>query len=282
MPEPSLDDVLTIDVEDWYHVNYESTPDVDEANVESRVERNTYRLLEIMAEFGARATFFYLGSVAERHPDLVRATRAAGHEVASHGFGHELVYKQDEAAFRADVARSAAILSDVLGEPVRGYRAPSWSVSKDTPWFYDVLGELGFTYSSSVFPFRTYLYGDSQAPTGWFRPEGQRHGLVEIPATVAQFAGRRVPFSGGFYMRVLPLWAIRWAQRRVARSGRSTIYYLHPREIDPQQPRLQLARIDRLVTYWGLKGTERKLRGLLRKRPTTTLGQHLEEVGALT
>lgn len=282
MASSGIDDVLTIDVEDWYHLNYDSTPDLDSTNVEDRVERNTYHLLEILAEHGARATFFYLGSVAARHPRLVRATRDAGHEIASHGFGHELVYKQDEAAFRADVQRSLEVLGEAIGEPVRGYRAPSWSVSKDTPWFYDVLGELGFAYSSSVFPFRTYLYGDSKAPTGWFRPPGHQRGLVEIPATVAQVAGTRLPFSGGFYMRALPLWAIRWAQRRVRRSGRATIFYLHPREIDPEQPRLQLARVDRMVTYWGLKGTERKLHGLLQKRPTTTLAQHLADLGAIT
>ncbi|MCA8957123.1 MAG: polysaccharide deacetylase family protein [Planctomycetes bacterium] len=276
-------DTLSVDVEDWYHLNYDAMAGVERRDFEPRVERNTERLLALFAEHGARATFFFLGSVAEEYPELVRAAAAAGHEIASHGYAHELVYSQSRDAFRADVARSLAILQDLTSAPIRGYRAPSWSIRPDreTPWFYEVLAELGLAYSASLFPFTTYLYGDSSAPLGWFRPGDGT--MVEVPTTVAEVAGRRMPFSGGFYLRALPYTALRWAGRRVHAAGRPVMYYLHPREIDPDQPRLKLPRRDALVTYIGLRGAERKLRRLLRAMPTAPvpIADYLAAEGAL-
>lgn len=280
MTAPVRRDVLTIDVEDWYHLNYDSMQSCAGGAREPRVERNTQRLLEMFAAHGAQATFFFLGSVAERYPGLVRDALAAGHEIASHGYAHELVYRQTRAEFRADVAKARYILQDITGRAVRGYRAPSWSISKDTPWVYEVLAELGFDYSASVFPFRTYLYGDGNAPVRWFGTRAGGRRFVELPATVAECAGKRVPFAGGFYFRVLPWSAIRAASRRVHRDGRAVVYYLHPREIDPEQPRLELSQVDRLVTYWGLRGCERKLGKLLRWSATCSVERYLEAEGA--
>lgn len=277
----AVHNVLTVDVEDWYHLNYDSMTEHRGAAFESRVEANTDRLLQIFESHRARATFFFLGSVAESHPQLVRRAQAAGHEIASHGHAHELVHTQTAAEFRADVQRSVAALADVTGNRVRGYRAPSWSVSERTPWFYDVLAGLDLDYSSSLFPFRTYLYGDGEAPTSWFVRETANGRIVEMPASVAEVWGRRIPFAGGVYFRALPLSAIRWATRRVNRAGRAAVYYLHPREIDPAQPRLSLPLVDRMVTYWGLRGTAGKLSRLLSRTTTVGMAEHLRAVGAL-
>ena len=281
MSPAGLKNILTIDVEDWFHMNYDSMSDYADASFEPRVEQNTERILQILSDTNSRSTMFFLGSVAENHPDLVRRAHDAGHEIASHGYGHELVYELDRDRFRADVERSVGILQDITGEPLAGYRAPSWSISDRTPWFYDVLEELGFRYSSSMFPFKTYLYGDSTAPTDWYETKANGSRFVELPSTVVEWVGRRVPFAGGFYMRALPYWAIRWATRRVTREGRPAIYYLHPREIDPEHPRLELPLVDRLVSYWGLRGTERKLRKLLERTRTMSCLEYLEECGAL-
>ncbi len=278
----TLRNTLSIDVEEWWHLNYDSMADQPADERQSRVAGSTRRLLEMMEQSGARATFFFLGSVAEQHPELVREAQAAGHEIASHGYAHELVYQQSRQDFHADVARSLEILTDITGQPVRGYRAPSWSINGDTPWFYEVLAELGFDYSASLFPFKTYLYGDDKAPLSWFANQAGGRQVIEVPTSVTRYLGRRIPFSGGFYFRALPLWAIRWATRRVNRQRRPAIYYLHPREIDPGQPRLPLPFVDKQVTYLGLRGCERKLARLLAGDPTTSIVDYLESEGALS
>jgi len=267
--------ILSIDVEECHRLNFASMQRHRGAALPPRVKESTERLLELLARAGARATFFFLGTVAERHPELVRAARDAGHEIGSHGHGHELVYSQDRAAFRADVGRSKELLEQIAGAPVRGYRAPSWSFSRQTPWAYEVLAELGFKYSSSVFPFRTYLYGDSAAPVGPHRVRAGDGELLEAPATVLELGRRRIPFGGGFYFRAMPLWLTLWAVRRVNRAGRPVVFYLHPREIDPGQPRLALPLRDRLVAYHGLAGTAGKLERLLARHPTATLWSFL-------
>ncbi len=273
--------ILSIDVEDWFHLNYDSMDDAELPKGEARVEHNTERLLELLARRSSKATFFFLGSVAESHPGLVRRAKAEGHEIASHGYAHQLVYSQSREDFEEDVRKSKRIIEDITGESLRGYRAPSWSINAKTPWFYEVLEGLGFEYSASLFPFTTYLYGDSSAPVRWFRPEAGEKGIVEVPTTVWQCGPQRVPFSGGFYLRFLPYWAIRFASKRVNKRGLPVIYYLHPREIDPAQPRIELPRKDRFITYYGIRSCERKMDKLLSHNRCITLANYLEDEGAL-
>jgi polysaccharide deacetylase family protein (PEP-CTERM system associated) len=272
-----MQNMLTIDVEEWYHLNYASMQSQHHVARESRVRANTQLLLDILAESDARATFFFLGSVAERDPALVRDVGARGHEIASHGYGHELVYSQTPDEFATDVKRSLDILRDITGQPVLGYRAPSWSVSHATPWAFETLAELGLRYSSSVFPFTTYLYGDSRAPLLPF-VRRLEHGrcLYEVPATVLSLGRMRLPFGGGFYFRAMPLWLTRLATHLVNRRGQAVVFYLHPREIDPAQPRLPLPVVDYLVTYVNLAATAPKLRRLVRLVPSVTIQHYLE------
>jgi polysaccharide deacetylase family protein (PEP-CTERM system associated) len=269
---------LTIDVEDWYHLNYSSMESHRDRPLESRVQANTEALLATLAEHQAQATFFFLGSVAEQHPGLVHMVQAMGHEIASHGYGHQLVYKQSHNEFRDDVKRSLDTLQAITGQPVKGYRAPSWSISKDTPWAYEVLAELGLAYSASLFPFSTFLYGDSHAPIVPFVRYVNGRKLYEIPASVFKLGPLRVPFGGGFYFRVMPFWVTRVAMYLTNRQGRPVVFYLHPREIDPDQPRLKLPPRDYFVTYFNLAATLSKLQRMLALAPAITISHYLESI----
>ena len=176
--------VMSIDVEDVDAMNFESMAKCRSQTPESRVRANMNVLFDVLAQHHAKATMFFLGTVAERFPDLVRRAQAEGHEIASHGYGHEMVSRQTAEEFRADVARSVDILRQITGQSVLGYRAPSWSISKETPWAYEILADLGFHYDASVFPFTTYLYGDGEAPTRPFTPPGG-------PTQAVRSAGQR-------------------------------------------------------------------------------------------
>jgi polysaccharide deacetylase family protein (PEP-CTERM system associated) len=274
-----LRNIMSIDVEDLDAMNFESMAQCRHQKLESRVCANMNVLLESLAAHGAKATMFFLGTVAERFPDLVRRADAEGHEIASHGYGHELVSRQTRDEFREDVARSIGILQQITGRPVLGYRAPSWSISNKTPWAYEVLVELGLRYDASLFPFTTYLYGDGNAPTRPFaRQVGQRT-LHEVPASVLCLFGRRFPFGGGFYLRAMPWLITRMATYLANRAGQPVVFYIHPREIDPQQPRFSLPWRDRLVAYANLGTTLKKVHRLLSLGPTVTVLQSLEACG---
>jgi polysaccharide deacetylase family protein (PEP-CTERM system associated) len=268
--------MLSIDVEEWYHLNYSSMDTYHGRSLESRVRANTETLLNTLADYKAQATFFFLGSVAEQYPDLVCAAQTMGHEIASHGYGHQLVYSQSREEFRDDVKKSLDILQSITNHPVQGYRAPSWSISKDTPWAYEVLVKLGLTYNASLFPVTTYLYGDSTAPVAPFVRLVDGGKLVEVPASALKIGTLRIPFGGGFYFRAAPYWATRLLTYLTTQQGRAVVFYLHPREIDPEQPRLKLPARDRLVTYVGISGTLGKLRRLVSGGPTLSIRRYLE------
>jgi polysaccharide deacetylase family protein (PEP-CTERM system associated) len=261
---------FSVDVEDWYQVaDFQAVIGFDEwDSYESRVARNTERVLEILAEAGGvRGTFFVLTWNAERHPEVVRRIAAAGHEIASHGYAHKLIYDQTPAEFRADVTRAKRILEDLTGTAVLGYRAPSFSVTARSLWALDVLLECGFRYDSSVFPVRDSLYGlpDAQRFPYVIREcDGRR--LVEFPMTTTALLGRNLPLGGGAYLRVLPYPYMRWGMRRVNRDeGQPAVVYIHPWEVDPDQPRLRTAgRRGFSSHYVSLHRTEAKLRRLLR------------------
>ncbi len=242
---------MTVDVEDYFHVSVFDgiVPRSQWDRLESRVCRNTERLLDLLAEHGVRATFFVLGWVAERHPALVARIAAAGHEVASHGYGHRLVYDQTPSAFRDDVRRAKALLEQASGMAVNGYRAPSYSIVPRSLWALDVLIEEGHTYDASIFPIRHDRYGipvSARHPYVIDRANGR---LIEVPASTARAAGTNLPIAGGGYFRLLPYGWTRWGIQRVNQTERRpVIFYLHPWEIDPDQPRLHAGLLSRVQT----------------------------------
>jgi polysaccharide deacetylase family protein (PEP-CTERM system associated) len=257
---------MTIDVEDYFHVSVFDgvVPRVRWTTLESRVTANTDRLLQIFADHEVSATFFVLGWVAERHPELVKRISASGHEVASHGHAHRLIYDQTPRAFREDVRRAKALLEAATGKAVGGYRAPSYSVTPRSLWALDILIEEGYTYDSSIFPIRHDRYGIPLSPRHPYfihRPSGV---LLEAPASTATIGPINVPVAGGGYFRILPYSWTRWGIDRVNRlERRPAIFYLHPWEIDPDQPRLRAGLLGRFRHYRNLAQTESRLRRLL-------------------
>jgi polysaccharide deacetylase family protein (PEP-CTERM system associated) len=252
-------------VEDWFQVSA-FAPYIPRAGWDAaprRVERNVDRLLALLDEGGARATFFTLGWVAERHPGLVRRIAAAGHEVASHGYAHERATALDRRAFEEDVRRARAILEDQAGAPVHGYRAPSFSIGPGNAWAFDVLHATGHRYSSSVYPVRHDHYGTPDAPRF---AHAARDGLTELPVSTARVLARNWPAGGGGYFRLMPYRVSRWMIRRVNRRDRQpAIFYCHPWEIDPGQPRVpNLDARTRFRHYLNLDRTEARLARLLR------------------
>lgn len=240
MPGAPRVHAMSVDVEEHFQVSA-MEPAVARADWDrhpSRVAANTRRVLDLFDRHGVKATFFTLGWVARRHPALVRDIVARGHELASHGMGHQRVHTLSPGAFRADVRDSKALLEDLAGVPVFGYRAPSFSIDASTPWAHEVLRETGHRYSSSVFPLRTDHYGMAEAPRFVYRPFDD-DAFLEIPPTTAELGGRRVPCAGGGYFRLLPLALFSWALRRVAeREGEACVFYFHPWEVDHEQPRV--------------------------------------------
>lgn len=231
---------FSVDVEDWFQVAAfsSSIPRSDWEHLECRVERNVDRLLQALDDHRTKATFFTLGWIAERYPSMVRRVVAEGHELASHGYGHQMVGELDRAGFVADVIRAKAVLEDIGGRRVDGYRAPSFSIVDDTLWAFDVLTEAGHRYSSSIYPIRHDLYGIPNAP----RFAHRRAGLLEIPATSVRLMDRNLPSAGGGFFRLLPYAVSRWSVERVNSVDREpAIFYCHPWEIDPGQPRVRSA-----------------------------------------
>lgn len=258
---------MSVDVEDWFQVQaYAGTIRRDAwEGLDRRVEANTERVLALFAHAGVRATFFTLGWVAERHPALVRRIVAAGHELASHGYGHELVHQIGEACFRADIRRAKRVLEDAGGVAVRGYRAPTFSIGpRLTPWAHAVLAEEGHAYSSSLFPIRHDLYGDAEAPRDAYRPRPD--GVPELPMTTVRALGRNLPCAGGGWFRLIPYPVFRTGLRRVnAVERRSGIFYFHPWEVDPGQPHVpQAGRLARFRHRTGLGSMAQRLERLLR------------------
>ena len=265
MPALALMNALTVDVEDYFQVSA-MAPHIERETWDAqpcRVERNVQRLLALFAKSGARVTFFTLGWVAERYPQLVREIVAAGHELASHGYGHQRASDLSREAFFEDVRRAKALLEDIGGRPVHGYRAPSFSIGLGNLWAFDTLLEAGYRYSSSVYPVQHDHYGMPDAPRF---PYEARPGLLEIPITTTRVLGRNMPAGGGGYFRLAPYGLSRWALRRVNDvDRRPAIFYFHPWEIDPDQPRIPgISLKTRFRHYVNLDKTEARLGQLLR------------------
>lgn len=263
---------LTLDIEDWHH------PELVGRHVRGekvdRVEAATDRLLELLDEFGVKATCFVLGDVARRHPELIRRVHDQGHEIASHGMSHQPLWAMDRAAFDAELKAFDALMREILGADFKaqGFRAPTFSLDQRTAYALSCLADNGYVYDSSIFPARNFLYGVDDAPCGLYRPnlktvhlEDPASPLVEFPMTVYVCAGKRVPISGGVYLRVLPGLLVRALLARVARE-RPFILYLHPWETDPGTPRVRsIGWSHYFFTYYGIHGARTKLRNLLRR-----------------
>lgn len=265
-PRTGVANAMTVDVEDYFQVSAfaRAISRDDWDRMPCRVEQNTNRVLDIFAEGGAKATFFTLGWVAERYPALIRRIADDGHEVASHGMAHFRIGDQTPDQFREDITRTRAILQDVSGQPVIGYRAASFSIGRDTLWAHDVLGEAGYRYSSSIYPVRHDHYGIPDAPRFRYRPEAAG-GLTEFPLTTVRLRDRNLPCAGGGYFRLLPYRYFRWAIGKVNREeGQSAIFYFHPWEVDPDQPRQPgISAKTRFRHYVNLRRMAPRLRTML-------------------
>jgi polysaccharide deacetylase family protein (PEP-CTERM system associated) len=260
----ALTNALTVDVEDYFQVSALAPhiARVSWGERPCRVERNVGRLLEMFSRHRVRATFFTLGWIAERYPHLVREIVAGGHELASHGYAHLRASDQGPAEFRQDVRHAKRLLEDIGGQAVQGYRAPSFSIGYTNPWAFDVLVDEGHRYSSSVYPVQHDHYGMPDAPRFPYQARPQ---LIEIPLTTTRLLGRNIPAGGGGYFRLAPYGLSRWALRRVNRLDRKpAIFYMHPWEIDPDQPRVPGTSLKtRFRHYVNLHRTEPRLSRLL-------------------
>lgn len=258
---------FTVDVEDYFQVDAfaDVVPGANWGGYPSRVTPNTHRLLDLLDQHQTRGTFFVLGWIAQRHPELVRAIAARGHEVASHGMSHQRVMTQTPQVFRQETRDSKNLLEDLIQAQVLGYRAATYSIVQESLWALDVLWEEGFAYDSSIFPVRHDRYGIPDAATVPHRlvtPAGRD--IAEFPLTAVRVLGANVPVSGGGYFRLFPYGFTRWALRRVCAEGRPVVFYLHPWEVDPEQPRIPGARWrSRLRHYLNLGRTEGRLARLL-------------------
>ena len=262
-----MKNALTIDLEDYYHVSafQHQVSQEDWKERPSRVGQSTERLLDWLDAAGCKATFFTLGWVAEWHPEVVRLVAERGHEIACHSLRHRTVYEMEPAEFREDTSQAKKLLEDISGKEVLGYRAPSFSITEKAFWAFEVLCELGFAYDSSVFPVRHPNYGTVTASRRPFRIETPSGTLVEFPMSTMEIAGVRSPFAGGAYFRLLPYWYTRWGIRYLNDSEAMPVcVYLHPLELDPEQPHMSGNLTARLRHYFGLSRTPRKFQQLLR------------------
>lgn len=275
---------ISVDVEDYFHVAALSkTISRDQWDgIPSRVETNTRLLLDMFDGRGVKGTFFVLGWVAEKHPELVKEIAARGHEVACHGFSHQLVYRQTPEVFREETRRSKALLEDLAQCAVNGYRAASYSITPASLWALDILAEAGFTYDSSIFPVRHDRYGmpgADEQPHILKTPSG--YSLVEFPLSVYRIFKYNLPVAGGGYFRLFPYAVTRFAFRRINAAGTPGIFYLHPWEVDPDQPRVKASLLSTFRHYNNLDRCEKRLEQLLDDFRFTTVTNVLEDIGLL-
>jgi polysaccharide deacetylase family protein (PEP-CTERM system associated) len=281
----SLLNAFSVDVEDYFQVAAlaPAIPPETWHEREYRVEANTEVILKLLAEKGVQGTFFILGWVAEKSPHLVKRIAGAGHEIACHGFSHQLIYRQTQAVFREETLRAKHFLEDTIGEAVTGYRAASFSITRESLWALDVLIDAGFEYDSSVFPIRHDRYGipGASPEPGKITAPSQR-ALVEFPMSAAKFCGVQVPVSGGGYFRILPYWVTRAGLKQInEQAGRPFTFYLHPWEVDPGQPRVKVKAFSRFRHYTNLDVCEERLRRVLGDFAFGTMREVLEGRGLL-
>jgi polysaccharide deacetylase family protein (PEP-CTERM system associated) len=270
---------FTVDVEDYYQVSgFEASVSRDRwPDHASRIMGNTHRLLDLLAEYNVRGTFFVLGWVAQRFPRLVMEIAEAGHEIASHGYWHRLVYELQPAEFREDLVRSRQVLEDLAGTPVNAFRAASFSITNRSMWALDILAEEGFQYDSSIFPIYHDRYGVPDGKREIHRIDTTSGSLWEFPPSVIRRFGVNLPMAGGGYFRLYPIEFTVRCLRRLNRQGRRPfVFYVHPWEVDPDQPRMKAgSSMSRYRHYLNLRKTERKLRRLLQEFRFGTLSESI-------
>lgn len=277
---------MTVDVEDYFHVSaFENVIERSSwEHRESRVKANTHCLLELFEKNNIHATFFVLGWVAERYADLVREIVHHGHEVACHGYSHRLVYQQTSQEFQAETKRAKDIIEDQIQKPVIGYRAASYSITQNSLWALDILADLGFRYDSSIFPVHHDRYGIPASPRWPYELKTlQGHSLVEFPLTTAKLAKFKLPVAGGGYFRLYPYQLSRWAFKRINDYDQQPfIFYLHPWEIDPDQPRIKASMLSRFRHYNNLRRCYSRLEQLLLDFSFATVSEVLMDHGFLS
>ena len=279
-----IQNALTIDVEDYFQVAAlaEAVRREDWHSMEYRVEANTNRLLSLLDKHDTKATFFTLGWVAEKSPEMVRTIQKAGHEIASHGYSHQLIYNQTPDVFREETRRSKAILEDITGEAITGYRAASYSITNESRWALDILAEEGFVWDSSIFPVHHDRYGMPGTPRWPHRLTTDKgHTLAEFPLSTLKFPGYTLPIAGGGYFRLFPYWFSRWGLGSINRQGQPFVFYLHPWEVDPSQPRLDVKWFSRFRHYNNLDVCEARLDKLIGHFSFVPIGEVLRNQGLL-
>lgn len=256
---------LTVDVEDWYQA-IETIPYSQWNKFKSRIEKSVEKLLKILDSFKVKATFFVLGFEAERHPGMVRRISERGHEIATHGYSHRFIYRMGKEEFRKELKLSLDILKSITGKNVFGHRAPAWSITRESLWALDILSEEGLQYDSSISPCVSYLYGIKGSPRFPYKVNDvfvmPNNILHEFPMTTTRIMGRDIPFVGGFFTRLWPLWMIRHFMRKLNRRGEVAMIWVHPWDLDVGQPRIKLPLLLRRH-YYNLESTEVKLKKLL-------------------
>lgn len=257
-------DSLTIDVEEWFHIlDSDAVPGMAQwSDLQSRLEPTVDAILELLYRYDGKATFFWLGWVAERHRALLRRCSACGHEIASHGYAHVLPYRVGARQFRADIIRAKTVLEEISGREVTGFRAPGFGITEMTPWAFDTIRGAGYLYDASIFPARHGHGGQAGASVNPHFIETGHGNLFEAPTSIIEILGRRVSLFGGGYLRLAPRAMIKWGIARLKAEGRPLIVYFHPRDLDPNQPRLSLPLVRRFKCYVNLHSTFDKIEWL--------------------
>ncbi|HYW77981.1 MAG TPA: polysaccharide deacetylase family protein [Thermoguttaceae bacterium] len=260
--------MFTVDVEEWFHIlDSPAAPPIERWDtLESRLDVGLDSLLTMLETMNVRATFFWLGWMAERHPEAVRRCHEAGHEIASHGYAHVLAYEVGREPFFQDIDRAKKTLEDLTGRPIAGFRAPGFGITEEADWAFEIIKRAGYQYDSSVFPSARGHGGRPGATLGAHMIETPAGPLPEIPMSMIEVAGRRLSLFGGGYLRISPRWLIRWGLKRLSASGQPLVVYVHPREVDPQHPRLPLGPVRRFKSYVNLQSTTSKLEWLASSR----------------
>ena len=275
---------LTVDVEDWFHVSlfrHQIKPS-EWDGFKSTVVPNVCRILDLFGRYDVKATFFILGWVAERFPEVVIAIKEQGHEIASHGYWHQIIYENSKQEFYRDVKMSIELLERISGQKVKGYRAPSYSITRESMWAWEILGDLGLEYDSSVFPVKHDVYGIEDVPRFPFcvQAKGKRQ-LVEFPISTTRILGRNVPIAGGGYLRLYPYWFFKRGIEDINAEGKPAIVYFHPWEIDPYIPRINVGKLKRLRHYGNLELTAERIEMLLQEFRFAPAEQVLKQAGPL-
>ena len=260
-----MKNIFTVELEEYYCCNLgENSVNSGDYQI-STIEKNTNKLLELFDKYNVKATFFVLATIGEAYPELIKKISDKGHEIASHGYGHELIYEIGPERFLKDIKKSKKIIEGIIDKPIIGYRAPSWSITKESLWALEILEKNNFKYSSSIFPIKTFLYGIPDAPKVPNHPivKNRKLKVLEIPPSTNHFFIKELGFSGGFYFRFLPFFMIKKIINKINKKNNPVVCYIHPWEIDSDSPKLNLKGIDKFIHYYGIKRCYKKLEKLL-------------------